>query len=120
MVNKLLWSGKPSSIHVVSGGYDNGSVKRHSGRETIDNGDGTFTQNELFDTLLSEFQNDIILFSEDEFYIGEVEASHEFYDYDAHFHKVIRVEQRKHGDLEITINYRSSASSAKVRDENKS
>jgi len=107
MTNKFIWNGKASSFHIHSGEYD-GYVNRHSGREIIDNGDGTFTQNELFEEFLPQFQGDIFLFSKDDFFIGEIESTCEYYDYVVHLQEVIKVEQRESGGLEITINYQSS------------
>ena len=113
MTNKLIWSGESSTFHINSSD-DFGYVNRHSGREIIDNGDGTFTCNETFDEFLPGFQGDIILFSEDEFFMGQVESTCEYYDYVAHFYHVIMVEQRESGDLEITINYHSLSGKAKM------
>ena len=108
MTRKRIWEGKPASFHIHSG-EDDGYVSRHAGRETIDNKDGTFTQNEVFENFLPKFQGDLFLFSKDEDFIGEIEFTCEHYDYVVHLYDVIMVEQRERGGLEITINLQSSA-----------
>lgn len=99
---KLIWEGKPSDIHINSGGPE-GVVARHSHREWKKNRDNTYEVTEIFDEFFIGFQGDTTIWGSDERLISQVESSCEFYDYDLWVPSVVKIETDDNGDLHLTI-----------------
>ncbi len=102
--NEILFesAGKPTRFIISSGEHD-GYVKYHSHRETVDNGDGTFTATDIFETVLSPFQGDVSIWGIDDHAICTIGSTYEYYDYDLTLDGVTRIEKDIHGDLHITV-----------------
>ena len=102
MVGKLIWEGYPSHFSVHSDGHE-GIIRRDTGEwETIERF-GKITKTRIYDEFLKGFQGDILVFDDNDYKICEIESTHEYYDYDAHFERVVKLEQTERGSLCITI-----------------
>lgn len=101
-MNKLIWEGKPSHFSIHCGGSE-GIVLRETGKWEETSWLGNIRKTKVYDEFLKGFQGDVLVFDENDYKVCEVESTCEYYDYDAHFERVTRVEQTEHGDLHLTV-----------------